>query len=65
MTFGKLGAHIARGAEVNFPSERVFSFLEKSFLIDELKKITNKETLILVKASRGMKLEEVVTALQK
>ena len=33
--------------------------------MDQLIKRTDKETLILVKASRGMKLEEVVTELQK
>ena len=64
-TFGSLASHIAEGAKTNYPDERVFSFLDKNALIEELKKVTNKETLILVKASRGMKLEEVVTALQK
>ena len=47
-----------------FLSDRVFSFTEKTQLIEELKKYTNPESIILVKASRGMKLEEVVDALQ-
>jgi UDP-N-acetylmuramoyl-tripeptide--D-alanyl-D-alanine ligase len=64
-TFGNLGAQIAEGAKGAFPAERVFSFTEKQALIEELKKYTNAETLIMVKASRGMKLEEVVTALLK
>lgn len=64
-TFGNLGAQIAEGAKTVFPAERIFSFTEKQSLIEELKKYTNAETLIMVKASRGMKLEEVVTALLK
>lgn len=63
-TFGKLGEFIAKGAKENLPAERVFAFTEKSPLIEELQKFVNKDTIILVKASRGMKLEEVVTALQ-
>ena len=64
-TFGNLGAQIAEGAKTIFPADRVFSFNEKTQLIEELKKYTNTETIILFKASRGMKLEEVVDALQK
>ena len=63
-TLGHLGAQIAQGAKTNFPEDRVFSFDEKTHLIEELKKYTNKESIILVKASRGMRLEEVVEALQ-
>jgi UDP-N-acetylmuramoyl-tripeptide--D-alanyl-D-alanine ligase len=44
--------------------QRVFAFTDKDALIQELKQHVNKNTLILVKASRGMKLEEIVTALQ-
>ncbi|WP_338450783.1 UDP-N-acetylmuramoyl-tripeptide--D-alanyl-D-alanine ligase [Niallia oryzisoli] len=64
-TFGKLGAEIAAGAKTIFSAERVFSYTEKPSLIEELEKYTNDETLVLVKASRGMKLEEVVNALLK
>jgi UDP-N-acetylmuramoyl-tripeptide--D-alanyl-D-alanine ligase len=64
-TFGPLAAQIAEGAKAAFPPEKVFSFLDKPSLMDQLVKLTSKETLILVKASRGMKLEEVVTELQK
>jgi UDP-N-acetylmuramoyl-tripeptide--D-alanyl-D-alanine ligase len=42
----------------------VFAFTEKQPLIEELKKHVDNETIVLVKASRGMKLEEVVSALQ-
>jgi UDP-N-acetylmuramoyl-tripeptide--D-alanyl-D-alanine ligase len=64
-TYGKLGSHIAEGAKSVLPEERVFSFLDKNSLINELTNYTNSDTLILVKASRGMKLEDVVSALQK
>ncbi|MBY0121178.1 UDP-N-acetylmuramoyl-tripeptide--D-alanyl-D-alanine ligase [Bacillus sp. S/N-304-OC-R1] len=63
-TFGKLGELIAEGAKTKLPSDRVFAFTEKQALIEKLEKIVNEETIVLVKASRGMKLEEVVTALQ-
>ncbi|SMQ60642.1 UDP-N-acetylmuramoyl-tripeptide--D-alanyl-D-alanine ligase [Bacillus sp. OV166] len=64
-TYGNLGGHIAKSARTVLGEERVFAFTEKASLIQELKRHVNKNTLILVKASRGMKLEEIVTALQK
>ncbi|MGG0717842.1 UDP-N-acetylmuramoyl-tripeptide--D-alanyl-D-alanine ligase [Robertmurraya massiliosenegalensis] len=64
-TYGKLGAYIANGAKENFPEDRVHAFLDKDLLLQELKKVTNAQTLILVKGSRGMKLEEIVQKLQK
>jgi len=64
-TFGGLGAHIAAGASKVIGSNKVFAFTDKTKLIEELKKYLDENTLVLVKASRGMKLEEVVTAIQK
>jgi len=64
-TLGNLGSQIAEGAKTVFPTDRVFSFNEKHDLTEELKKYTNTNTMILVKASRGMKLEEVVDSLVK
>lgn len=64
-TYGKLGEYIADGAKGNFPEDRVHSFLDKDVLLQKLKKVTNAQTLILVKGSRGMKLEEIVQKLQK
>ncbi|MBT2689194.1 UDP-N-acetylmuramoyl-tripeptide--D-alanyl-D-alanine ligase [Bacillus sp. ISL-47] len=63
-TFGKLGEFIAKGAEQSLTADRVIAFTDKQPLIEELKKHVDKETIVLVKASRGMKLEEVVSALQ-
>jgi UDP-N-acetylmuramoyl-tripeptide--D-alanyl-D-alanine ligase len=62
-TFGQLASEIARGAQESLTDNQVFSFTDKQKLIEELKKLTNAETLVLVKASRGMKLEEVVIGL--
>ncbi|WP_141433272.1 UDP-N-acetylmuramoyl-tripeptide--D-alanyl-D-alanine ligase [Bacillus sp. 03113] len=64
-TFGKLGSFIAKGAKAVFPSERVFAFTEKQELIDKVKKYCQSDMIILVKGSRGMKLEEVVASLKE
>ncbi|MFB3165128.1 UDP-N-acetylmuramoyl-tripeptide--D-alanyl-D-alanine ligase [Neobacillus sp. 179-J 1A1 HS] len=64
-TFGKLSKHMAEGARTSLGKERVFSFTDKNELIKVLKQHVNNHTLVLVKASRGMKLEEIVTALQQ
>ncbi|MGE8081940.1 UDP-N-acetylmuramoyl-tripeptide--D-alanyl-D-alanine ligase [Peribacillus loiseleuriae] len=64
-TYGPLGHFIAEGARQSFPADRVFSYDDKSALIADLKERTSLNDLILVKASRGMKLEEIVQALQK
>jgi UDP-N-acetylmuramoyl-tripeptide--D-alanyl-D-alanine ligase len=64
-TYGALGEQIAKGARSVLGEQRVFAFTDKAGLIRELKQHLDAQTLILVKASRGMKLEEIVTALQK
>jgi len=63
-TYGTLGRHIANKAKTILGPERVFAFTEKEALIQELRQHVDHQTLILVKASRGMRLEEIVTALQ-
>jgi UDP-N-acetylmuramoyl-tripeptide--D-alanyl-D-alanine ligase len=63
-TYGKLANEIARGARETLPTNHVFTFSDKQTLVEEIKKHTNADTLVLVKASRGMKLEEVVAGLQ-
>lgn len=63
-TYGQLGREIAEGAKTVLQGDRVKSFTDKTELTKELIKYTNQETLILIKASRGMKLEEIATALQ-
>ncbi|MBD1382157.1 UDP-N-acetylmuramoyl-tripeptide--D-alanyl-D-alanine ligase [Metabacillus arenae] len=63
-TFGKLGAYIANGALKNFLPEKVKHYEDKQELIADLKQTAGKGDLILVKASRGMRLEEVVEGLK-
>lgn len=62
-TYGQLGQYIAEGARVSLSSDDVKDFISKEELIAELRSITMKNDLILVKASRGMRLEEVVQGL--
>lgn len=62
-TYGQLGEYIANGAKTVFAKDRVFSFQDKQALAIKLSEYVNEQTIVLVKASRGMKLEEVVSAL--
>lgn len=64
-TYGELGGHISKGASQALGTDRVFAFKDKTELIEQLKKYVDETTLVLVKASRGMRLEEIVQALQK
>lgn len=64
-TFGELSKHLAEGARKSFASERVRAFTNKTTLIEELKELVSENDLILVKGSRGMKLEEVVYELKE
>lgn len=63
--YGQLGKFIAEGAASVLPKEKILAFTDKQELIRELEKHVDDKTLVLVKASRGMRLEEIVTALQK
>ncbi|WP_409303876.1 UDP-N-acetylmuramoyl-tripeptide--D-alanyl-D-alanine ligase [Peribacillus sp. SCS-155] len=64
-TYGTLGKAIAEGAKKSFSENDLFAFEDKADLISELRRHTTANDLVLVKASRGMKLEEVVLALQQ
>ena len=60
-----IDTEVQKLAEKALGKVNVFAFEDKVDLIEELKKHVGKNDLILVKASRGMKLEEVVQALCK
>lgn len=62
-TYGQLSKYIAEEARKSFPDDRVFAFLDKERLMRTLEEKLEGDELILVKASRGMKLEEVVAFL--
>lgn len=63
-TFGPLGDFIGKGALENFSPDRVHSFTDKDSLTKELFSFITGEELVLFKASRGMKLEEVIDGLK-
>ncbi|MDT8862435.1 UDP-N-acetylmuramoyl-tripeptide--D-alanyl-D-alanine ligase [Alkalihalobacillus sp. MEB130] len=62
-TFGELGKKIAEGSRVNFSENQVWAYDDKQQLIAKLKDVVDEGDVVLVKGSRGMKLEEVVRAL--
>jgi len=62
-TYGSLSKFAAVSAFEQMDSSNVKSFDDKNNLIDVLKQEVKPNDLVLVKASRGMKLEEVVNAL--
>lgn len=62
-TFGRLGRFIADEAAQRFPKACVRAFDDKEQLAAELAAEVRSEDLVLVKGSRGMRLEHVVNAL--
>lgn len=62
-TYGSLGKEIARGAEEKFSPDVIHHFDDKNALIKQLKSYLQPKDIVLIKASRGMRLEEVVNAI--
>lgn len=65
LIYGPLSENTFLEAKSNYQAGNVLYFSEKGLLIEELLKQLAPDDLVLVKASRGMRLEEVVTALQR
>jgi UDP-N-acetylmuramoyl-tripeptide--D-alanyl-D-alanine ligase len=63
--FGPLSARTAEAAQAVMPAGAVRHFADKRELEQTLARELSPDDLVLVKASRGMKLEEIVSALQK
>ena len=63
-TFGPLSLHTARKAKDRFPEGAVLPFTDKEKLIEALLERVTEKDIVLVKASRGMRLEHVVDALK-
>ncbi|MBB6636304.1 UDP-N-acetylmuramoyl-tripeptide--D-alanyl-D-alanine ligase [Cohnella thailandensis] len=65
LAYGPLSKRIAEEAAQGFPAGAVKHYDDKDQLIADLIAQLKPEDLVLVKASRGMKLEQVVSALHK
>ena len=63
-TYGPLSLHMAEAAKANLPSSQVKAYTDKQQLIQALLEEVSPNDVVLVKASRGMKLEEIVDALK-
>jgi UDP-N-acetylmuramoyl-tripeptide--D-alanyl-D-alanine ligase len=62
--YGELSKFIFEGAlSSGFDKENIYHFTNKDNLVDKLKSIIKKDDLIFLKASRGMKLEEILEKL--
>ena len=61
ITVGKAAKHIAKKAEeLNMNSKNIFEYETKEEAINKIKEIMQKDDVILIKASNGMKFDEIV-----
>jgi UDP-N-acetylmuramoyl-tripeptide--D-alanyl-D-alanine ligase len=63
-TFGELGMEIAKGAQEVMEPVRVKPFMNKQELTMELLPLLEAGDVVIVKGSRGMKLEEVIEGIK-
>lgn len=59
-TYGELAQHIVGEAKTRFGEGKAEAFSDKKKLIDRLSEYLSSGDLVLVKGSRGMRLEEVI-----
>jgi UDP-N-acetylmuramoyl-tripeptide--D-alanyl-D-alanine ligase len=64
-TFGEMAAHIAEAAQSRFVAGKAIHGLSKMEIADRLFAQVDVRTIVLIKGSRGMKLEEIVHRLQQ
>ena len=64
-TIGPLAQHMGKMAKLNFEKGKVISCTNKPQLVEKLKRVIKPNSIILVKASRPLELEEVVEKLQE
>lgn len=62
-TYGTLAEYIASEAAHSFPIDHVFHMESKQQIVARIMQLTDERDLVLVKGSRGLQLEYVVTAL--
>lgn len=64
-TIGPFAEYIAKTAKIKFEKDKIISCVNKPQLIKRLKKVIKPKSIILVKASRPLELEEVVDKLKE
>lgn len=64
-TFGPLSAQLAAAASERFEAGHIFAFTDKEALINALTAMCGNDDVVLFKASRGMRLEEVLHRLKE
>lgn len=64
-TIGPLAEHIGKACKANLGEDRVIHSDNKKELIERLKTVIKPESIVLVKGSRGLELEDVVEALKE
>lgn len=64
-TYGDLAQHISDAAKENFPKENIFHLDSKDQLFESVSTNIDKDSLVLIKASRSVKLEELIDRLKK
>lgn len=62
---GDLAKEIYNGANRNFNVNNLFYFENKADVVKKVREIISEDTLIMVKGSRGMKLEEIIEQLKE
>ena len=63
--FGSLSKHMYEAASENFSKDRIFHYTSKNDLIDKLKSLITKSSLVFVKGSHGMHMEEIIESISK
>ena len=61
--YGELSKEMYRAASEKYSKHNIFYFEHKNDLIDKLKLIIVKSSLVFIKGSRGMHMEEIVEAI--
>ncbi|MGD0033275.1 UDP-N-acetylmuramoyl-tripeptide--D-alanyl-D-alanine ligase [Paenibacillus illinoisensis] len=64
LTYGPLSVNIAEGAKLHMPAEAVHAFENKEEMTRYMLEKLHPRDVVLFKASRGMKLEDVVESLK-
>lgn len=62
-TYGKLAEHISHKARLTFGADRVHHMDNKEQIAEHILQISDERDLVLVKGSRGMQLEHIVSSL--